>query len=451
MPINHMLINHMLINHMLINHIPIHQIPINDRQTYMNKRWTFAICPRLTRRRYGADRRATRAGFVCLALSLLTSGWLGLAQAAGPVYIGFDGAYSQKDSTSAIAIELGTQLAISEINRAGGVLNGRPLVLLTKDNDGLTARAEDNFREFAEQKDLVAVYGGKFSPTTMQNMPLSNELGLILVSVWGSAEPITAMPAAYPFVYRLSLRDQWAIPAMMRHAKQVYWAKRLCSIMPKTAWGRSGETALENNLERLDQSLVHVRWYNWGEGDFSRVIDRCIEEGAQAAILIANEQGGAAWINDMSAQPADRRLPTVAHWGVTGGAIHKLVGQNIIGLDVDIIQTFTFIRNERPVAKALAREVLDDQRFTTVDNISSPVGVAQAYDMTHLLALAIDQAGSTDRALIRQAMQDVEFYDGAIRTYERPFSEKNHDALTAQQVLFVRLQPDGALYPIETE
>jgi len=82
---------------------------------------------------------------------------VGSSVASEPVYIGFDGAYAQKTSTSAQAIELGTQLAISQINGAGGVLNGRPLVLVTKDNHGLAARAKDNFIEFAERPDVVAV------------------------------------------------------------------------------------------------------------------------------------------------------------------------------------------------------------------------------------------------------------------------------------------------------
>lgn len=368
--------------------------------------------------------------------------------ASEPIYIGFDGAYAQKTSTSATAIELGTQLAISQINGSGGVLNGRPLVLLTKDNHGLSARAVDNFLEFAAQPDLIAVYGGKFSPATMQTMSLSNELPLLSISVWGSANPITSDPESYPFVYRLSLRDQWAIPAMMQHAQQRYSASRLCAVMPRTAWGRSGDAALQKNLDKLGQTVTFTRWYNWGETGFSDVINKCVASGGQAVILIANEQEGASWIKAMADLPATKQLPTVSHWGVTGGALHAMVGTAISRIEFDIIQTFSFINNKRPQAIALARDVLADQRFSTIESITSPVGIAQAFDMTHLLAMAIDEAGSTDRSAIQRAMQSIGRFEGAIRTYERPFSALNHDALTAEQVVFVKLQADGALYPI---
>ena len=48
-----------------------------------------------------------------------------------PVWIGFDDAYSLKTNTSAMAIEWGIKAAMAEINAAGGVLNGRPLKLVT--------------------------------------------------------------------------------------------------------------------------------------------------------------------------------------------------------------------------------------------------------------------------------------------------------------------------------
>ena len=85
-----------------------------------------------------------------------------------PVLIGFDGAYGQKTNTAPTAIELGARAAIDEINRAGGVLGGRPLKLVTTDNKGVSARGKDNFVELAQMKDMVAVLGGKYSPISVE-------------------------------------------------------------------------------------------------------------------------------------------------------------------------------------------------------------------------------------------------------------------------------------------
>lgn len=365
-----------------------------------------------------------------------------------PVLIGFDGAFTQPTSTSAAAIKLGAELAIEQINARGGVLDGRPLKLVTEDNHGISARARDNFETLAAMPDLIAIYGGKFSPAIMETMALADELGVVSISLWGSANPITNDPLTNPFVYRLSLKDSWAIPAMMRQAQDAHSATRLCAILPNTAWGRSGGNALDRNLPETGQQLVYSKWYQWGQTSFLTDLQACIDKGGQAVLLIANEGEGAAVVNSMGELSADQRLPIVSHWGVTGGVLHDLIKSSIDQVELDIIQTFSFVGNPRPTAQALAKQVMQRTGVTSPALISSPVGVAQAFDMTHLLALAINQAGSSDRSAVQAALQQLPSYTGVIRDYDRPFTPDNHDALTANQVLFVHLQADGGLVPI---
>jgi len=108
-----------------------------------------------------------------------------------PVWIGFDDAYGLKTNTSAIATEWGIKAALEELNSNGGVLQGRPLKLMTTDNKGISARGKDNFVHLASTKDLVAVLTGKFSPISVEMLPEAHRLKVPLISDWGSADPIT--------------------------------------------------------------------------------------------------------------------------------------------------------------------------------------------------------------------------------------------------------------------
>ena len=74
----------------------------------------------------------------------------------------------------------------------------------------------------------------------------------------------------------------------------------------------------------------------------------------------------------------------------------------------------------------------------------SPVGVAHAYDLTHLLARAINKAGSTDRRKIRDALEQLEPYDGLIQRYAKPFSPQRHDALSPERIFMAHYMPDGS-------
>ncbi|HEY6014446.1 MAG TPA: ABC transporter substrate-binding protein, partial [Candidatus Limnocylindrales bacterium] len=69
---------------------------------------------------------------------------------AGKVYIGLNAETGHITSTSDDAVRQGIQIAIEEINRSGGVLGGRKLELLVRDNRAVPARAIAHYKELAE-------------------------------------------------------------------------------------------------------------------------------------------------------------------------------------------------------------------------------------------------------------------------------------------------------------
>ncbi|MBZ4110660.1 hypothetical protein JYI40_23695, partial [Escherichia fergusonii] len=83
-----------------------------------------------------------------------------------------------------------------------------------------------------------------------------------------------------------------------------------------------------------------------------------------------------------------------------------------------------------------------------IEDIESPVGVAHAYDMTHILAKAIQLAGSTDRSAVRDALEKVPLHDGLVRRYAPPFTATRHEALTPAELLMARYRDDGVIVPV---
>ena len=370
------------------------------------------------------------------------------AYSAEPVYIGLDGSYGQKPDTSSKAIELGARIAIDEINARGGVLNGRPLALLTKDNQGLTMRGRDNYVALAGQKDLVAVLGGKHSPVIIESIPDAQRMQVPYISVWGSANQITDTIPQDSYMFRLSLKDEWGVAALLTQAVKVSTNHKVCVLLPNTLWGRSGERVLREKAAALNATLASVNWYNWGDKSFNRQLDACTASGATAMLLIANETEGALIINELASRPKPERLPVVAHWGITGGAFAAMTGDALNNIDLRVIQTFSFVNNHRPKAQALATKAMAAQGVATTDAIVSPVGVAQAYDAVYLLASAINTAHTTQGTAVRNALERLPPYEGVIKRYAPAFTRTRHDALDKNQVLFVRMKADGSITPI---
>ncbi|KAA6187874.1 ABC transporter substrate-binding protein [Thiohalocapsa marina] len=369
--------------------------------------------------------------------------------APAPVLVGLDAAFGHKVSTSERAIQQGLEIAIAEINASGGVLGGRPLELVTTDNRSLPARAVDNVRELAAMPDLVAVFGGKFSPTYVELLPVVHELGLPLLDPWGAADTVINHSFQPSYTFRLSLKDSWAAPVMLRHALEVHGARRLGVLLPNTAWGRSNETAIARAAGALGQAVVAKVWYNWGDTSLRKAYDELLDSGAEVVILVANAAEGSILVREMAERPVAERLPIVSHWGITGGAMVELCGPALDAVDLSVVQTFSFFgREQEPAAQRVLAALRDDYGIAGPVDLKAPVGVAHAYDLMHLLATAIDLAGGTDRATIRDVLENLGPYDGLIKHYPHPFTAERHEALDAGDVFMARYGEAGQILPI---
>jgi branched-chain amino acid transport system substrate-binding protein len=329
------------------------------------------------------------------------------------------------------------------------VLGGRKLELVTRDNRSVTAIGVDNLRELAALPDLVGVFGGKFSPVYVECLPVAHEIGIPLLDPWGSADRITDHDHRPSYSFRLSLKDAWAGPAFVRFAREHHRATRLGVLLPNTSWGRSNQAAIEKAAAAGGASIVGQRWYNWGDASLMSQYAELRAAGAQALILVANETEGALLVREVAALPVTQRLPIVSHWGVTGGEFARMAGGALHDVDFAVIQTYSFIGQTSPTARRVLQALRDKYGIEGAEQVKSPVGVAHAYDLTHLLARAIAKAGGTDRKKIRAALEQLGPYDGLVQKYARPFSAERHDALAPTNIFFARYTADDTLVPID--
>lgn len=373
----------------------------------------------------------------------------GAAPATGaPVYVGLDAEFSWPNSTSAQAIERGILIAIDEINDGGGVLGGRPLKLIKKDNGTIPARSIRNLKDLARIPDLVAVFCGRFSPAVIEGLETAHALKLILLDPWASADFITDHKYSPSYTFRLSLRDSYAMPALIGFGRDK-GVSTFGMMAWNTTWGRSNLAAAERYTAKNKQArLVGVRWFNWQD---QKLLDKYLDLkrlGAKAILLVANDRQASILLREMTGLPESERIPILSHWGVSGGQMAEQVGALVRDVDFVMVQTYSFIGDERPKSRQVLAAANRLFGVASARSIASPVGLAHAYDLTHILARAIDKAGTTDRTAIRQTLEEVRDYDGLIKHYARPFEARRHDALGESDVILTRYDSDGAIVPI---
>lgn len=395
-------------------------------------------------RLFGLLRRLLAAA---MATIVVPSAWAGAEGA--PVLVGLDAEFSWPDSTSAQSIEKGILLAIDEINARGGVLGGRPLKLISRDNGTVPARSIVNLEEFAAMPDLVAVYCGRFSPTVVEGIEPIHRLQLILLDPWAAADIITDHPFKPSYSFRLSLRDSHAMRALIRHG-QAQGVRNFGMLALNTTWGRSSLKAAETFLAEVGNGrLVGVRWVNWQDESF---VDKYLELkrlGAHAILLVTNFREAAILLQEVNRLPKANHLPLLSHWGVSGGPMPTEAAAALRELDFKMVQTYSFIDDTRPRVRAVLAAAKQRFGIESARTLPSPAGFAHAYDLTHILARAIDLAGTTERPAVRSALERVRNYDGLIKRYARPFTEVQHDALSERDVIITRFDPqDGAIVPV---
>lgn len=364
-----------------------------------------------------------------------------------PVLVGLDAEFSLENSISAQSIETGLKIAMDEINARGGVLGGRPLKLVTKDNGSIPARGIKNIREFATMPNLIAVFGGRFSPVLLEELPVLKDTHTLLLAPWSSADPIVDNGSNPNYVFRLSLRDSLAMPKMLEVAKG-RGIHQVGLLLTNTGWGRSNKAQADRYaMTQTDPKIVHTAWYNFKDTSLIDKYDSLVRAGSKAIILVANDDEAATLVREVAALPANKRVPILSHWGVAGGQFVKQAGPALQNVDFTVIQTYSFYGKSSPALRRFYKYAAA-YGIRSAKDIEAPTGVAHAYDLMQILARAIDLAKSTDRSKVRDALEKVRNYSGVVRNYAQPFSAERHEALTSKELFMARFKADGELVPV---
>lgn len=363
-----------------------------------------------------------------------------------PVIIGLDADMSAVAVEGGKAIKQGALLAIAEINERGGVL-GRPLQLKIMDHRGNPARGINNIKTLAEQPNLLAVLGGVHTPVALAELPTIHEHEVIYLGPWAAGTAIVDNGYAPNYVYRLSVRDEEAAKVMLKHASQRGF-KTVGLVLERTGWGRSNLASLQQYSQDYGITISHVSWVNWRQKTFIEEIKAQTRANSDALITVVNAPEGVMIAKAvLQEQP---NIPIISHWGLAGGSFVSVLGsEKLQQLDLTILQTFSFHQKRQPVVAARVlqayREKFDSQ--ASADSIRAVVGLAHAYDLVQLIALAADRANSLSAPAVAEALENISGYTGLIKHYQQPFTRERHDALYADDYFMAVYNQQGGLTP----
>ena len=362
---------------------------------------------------------------------------IGLAQAQEPVKLGLVAALSGNSALSGEAITRGLSVAIDEVNARGGVLGGRKLVLLRRDDESNPAKGQLAARELIEKEKVAVVFGGLDTPVSVALIGLIHELKTPYMGVWAAGTNIVQNGKSPNFMFRVSAEDERVDLGMLKYAAKTFGAKKPGAMLVNNPWGESNLKGLEKGSRELQIALAGLEKYNVNDADMTPQLTRLRSSGADAIILVGNAAPAAQVLKSL--ERMSWNVPVVSHWGISGGRFDELAGPKY--KEVHFVQTYSFAGRQNPVGERVLKALMAKYPdVKSAADVLSPVGTANAYDALMLTALAIDKAGSTDPDKIRTAYYEIPPYEGLIKRYVKPFSPGNHDALADSDYIWVRFE-----------
>src|SRR5215470_13520876 len=377
---------------------------------------------------------------VALVLSLSVTAW---TQGKPPVKVALVAAMSGGSALSGEAIKRGLTVAIDEINARGGVLGGSKIELVIRDEEGNPSKGVTAARDVIEREKAVAVFGGLHSPVGLAMLPVFHELRVPYVGTWAAATNITRNDRKPNFMFRVSANDDIVDHFQAKHVTEKLAGKKPGVILENTPWGESNQAGLTKWFSKMNVQPVGIEKFNWNDPDMSPQLLRLKNGGADTLVMIANAPEGAQVVK--SRAKLGWTVPTVSHWGISGGRFAELTGD--LSESVVFVQTYSFFGKQNEVGERVLAALKAKYGFKGPEDVLAPVGTANAYDAMQIVALAIEKAGAAEGTKVRDALENLGEYRGLIKTYKRPFTAEEHDALNENDYILVTWK-QGKIVPV---
>src|SRR5262245_34951024 len=200
---------------------------------------------------------------VSAALFLATAASAG----AEDVKVGVLHSLSGTMSISEVTVKNATQLAIDEINAAGGVM-GKKITAVVEDGASEPATFAQKAQKLVEQSKVVTVFGGWTSASRKAMLPVFEKTGSLL---WYPVQ-FEGNECSPNIMYSGAQPNQQALPALEWALKKGY--KKIYLLGSDYVFPRTANLILKKHIKAAKVTLVGEEYVKLGDTNFASVINK---------------------------------------------------------------------------------------------------------------------------------------------------------------------------------
>jgi branched-chain amino acid transport system substrate-binding protein len=377
---------------------------------------------------------------IALAATLAASGTLALA--ADPIKIGVAGPFTGGSSSMGVSMRDGVRLAAEEINKAGGLL-GRKILLVERDDEAKNERGVQIAQELINKEKVTATVGYINTGVALASQRFFQEAKIPVFNNVATGSLITHQFDDQPenYIFRNAAHDSIQAPMIVEEAVSRRGFKKVAILADSTNYGQLGKADLEKALKAKGITPVAVEKFNIKDVDMTAQLLKAKEAGAEAVLTYGIGPELAQIANGMT--KLGWKVPMIGSWTLSMANYIDNAGPG--GDGARMPQTFI----QEPTTPKRQAFIISYLKTFNPKNarMDSPVSAAQGYDSIYLLAAAIKQANSTDGPKIKAALEDLKApVEGVVTTYNKPFTKTDHDAITANIPVFGEVKGGKVIY-----
>ena len=296
----------------------------------------------------------------------------------------------------------GVDMAVAEINAAGGVL-GKPMQVVYADDQADNPNAAINAVNRLMKVDKVPLMLGPHFSVAQMATQKSYCDGTIISITGASGIPVTAGSCNY--VIRARANDNTQSKALVAYARNSLKLDKIGVIFVNDDFGKGGADRVVKAIEAAGLKPVAVESHNADDKDFSAQLGRLSKAGAAMAILWTHDNEAALIVRQ--AKQLGLPIKFAGSTSLSQPVFIKLAGDAAEGA----ISSSDFVpANPDPKTQEFVK------KHQALYKSEAELYAATYYDATYLAAKAITMAGSTEPAKVREAFGKLQ-YSGILADY----------------------------------
>lgn len=342
---------------------------------------------------------------------------------ANEIRIGINYELSGDIATYGLSSVEGIELAIEQINAAGGI-NGKKIKPIKYDTKSDPAEATTLATKLMTQDKALVVLGPATSGSFMAEIPVANENKIPVISGSATADKVTVdEKGVKEYAFRICFSDSYQGTSMANYAMDKLSAKNAVIIMDSSSdYGKGLAENFVKTFEAGGGTIVAQEAYVSGDTDFNAILTKIKGQDFDVIFIPGYYSEAGLIIKQARAQGID--TPIVGADGFDSPVLLELAGAEALN-NIYFSNHYSSLDKDPKVAQFISD-------FKAKYNKDPDAFNALGYDLAKFAADAISRAEKLNGESIKDALEATTNYEGVTGTFS---VDENHNPVKSVVII----------------